>query len=174
MSHEIEHERTFLAKEFPPGLEDCEKKEIVDVMLPTKAHHPDLRIRKNGDRFEITRKYPVKEGDASVQHEHTVLITKEQYDELMDSVEGKRSRKIRHYFEQNGIRFEVDVYQDKLKGLVVVDAEFEGGHGKDDLIMPLWCLADITNELWVAGGMLVGKSYEDIEKELERFKYKKL
>ncbi len=170
----LEHERTFLAKCIPEGLERCQKKEIADTFIPTVAHHPVLRIRKNGDRFEMTKKYPVKEGDASVQHELTIPLTKKEYDELVASVKGKRARKVRHIYERDRVRFEVDVYQDALKGLVVVDAEFPDGVGKDDLKMPDFCLADVTQETAFAGGMLVGKSYADIEPTLRKYHYKKL
>ncbi|MBR9692784.1 hypothetical protein GOV07_02515, partial [Candidatus Woesearchaeota archaeon] len=90
MSHEIEHERTFLAKELPAGLEKCEHKEIADIFLPTDSKHPVLRIRKKGDKYEITKKYPVDEGDKSIQHEFTTPLTKEEYDELAAGVKGKR------------------------------------------------------------------------------------
>ena len=40
--------------------------------------------------------------------------------------------------------------------------------------MPDFCLADVTQEKFIAGGMICGKSYEDIEKELKRFNYVKL
>jgi len=123
VTHEIEYELTFLAKELPPGLDDCPREEIVDIFLPTTSRHPVLRIRKRGEECKITKKYPVKEGDSSVMHEFTTPLTKEEYDELAASVTGKRFRKIRYRYEEDGVAYEVDVYQDALQGLVVVDAE---------------------------------------------------
>jgi len=174
VTHEIEHERTFLAKELPPGLEECPHEEIVDIFLPTTSAHPVLRIRKRGEEYKITKKYPVKEGDSSVMHEFTTPLSKEEYDELAASVTGKRFRKIRCRYEEGGVTFEIDVYQDALKGLVVVDAEFPDGVGKEELVMPSWCLADVTQEAWVAGGMLCGKRYEDVKEELKRHGYQRL
>lgn len=169
----MEYERTFLAKELPQGIDECEKTEIVDIFLPTTARHPVLRLRKRGEKLRMTKKYPDGD-DHSVQHEHTIPLTPEEYDELVASVKGKRFRKVRHYYEENGTTFEVDVYKDVLQGLVVVDAEFENGVGKEELVMPSWCLADVTQEEFIAGGMLCGKRYEDIEQELEKFGYRKL
>jgi hypothetical protein len=40
--------------------------------------------------------------------------------------------------------------------------------------MPDFCLTDITREEFVAGGMLCGKKYEDIDNELKRFGYERL
>ena len=61
-----------------------------------------------------------------------------------------------------------------LKGLVVIDFEFETIEEKDAFKMPEFCLVDITQEVFIAGGMVCGKKYEDIENELKRFNYNKL
>ena len=63
-----------------------------------------------------------------------------------------------------------------------IDAEYEHGHAgytgtiaeKDSFVMPEFCLVDVTQEKFGAGGMLAGKSYEDIEQHLKRFGYVKL
>jgi adenylate cyclase len=174
MSHDIEHERTFLARSLPSGLHECEKMEIVDVFLPTASFHPVLRLRKRGEKYRITKKYPVEEGDSSVMHEFTIPLDKEEYEELFQSVKGKRFRKIRHYLKEGDVTYEIDIYQDNLHGLVVVDVEFPEGTGKEEMVMPSWCLADVTQEEFVAGGMLCGKRYEDIAPQLEKFGYKRL
>ena len=61
----IEREKTFLAKYIPDGLGDAKKKELVDIYLPPDARHPHLRIRKNGESYEITKKVQIESGDAS-------------------------------------------------------------------------------------------------------------
>ncbi|MEK6905851.1 MAG: hypothetical protein AABX24_05615 [Nanoarchaeota archaeon] len=40
--------------------------------------------------------------------------------------------------------------------------------------MPNFCLAEVTQEDFIAGGMICGKTYEDIEDDLRKFKYNKL
>ena len=167
-----ELERTYLAKYIPEGLEKCEKKEIIDIYIPKIKEHPTLRIRKNGNKFEITKKEPI-ENDSSHQEEQTIGLTEEEFNELM-KLDGKRVRKIRYFYRYKDRIAEIDVFQDKLKGLILVDFEFESKQEKDSFIMPEFCLADVTQEEFIAGGMLCGKSYEDIEKELESYQYKKL
>ena len=51
----IELEKTYLVKKLPEGLKNCEFKEIIDVYIPASSEHPTLRIRKNGDTYEITK-----------------------------------------------------------------------------------------------------------------------
>ena len=70
---------------------------------------------------------------------------------------------------------EVDVFRDGLQGLVVIDFEFATPAEKARFVAPAdVVLADITQEDFIAGGLLAGKSYADIEPELARFDYQRL
>lgn len=169
----IELEKTYLVKKLPENLKDCEFKEIIDVYIPKSSEHSKLRLRKNGDKFEMTKKEPVDDKDSSHQKEQTIILTKTEFDAL-NELEGKRVRKIRYCYNYNNQIAEVDMFQDLLKGLVVVDFEFEIMEEKDNFKMPDFCLADVTQELFIAGGVICGKCYKDIEDDLDRFNYKKL
>ena len=170
---EIELEKTYLLKEIPAGLAECKHKELLDIYIPISSIHPILRIRKKGDDFEITKKFPVQEEDASHQIEHTIKISKEEFNEL-SKIPSKKVRKIRYYYLHNDNLGEFDVFQDELEGLILVDFEFKTIAEKAAFTIPDFCLTDATQKEFVAGGMLCGKNYTDIEKELEEFGYKKL
>ena len=169
----IELERTYLAKKLPKKLRSCKSKEIIDVYIPKSSKHPKLRLRKNGDKYELTKKEPVNDGDASHQKEQTIALTEAEFNTLT-KLDGKRIHKIRYFYDFNGRIAEFDVFQDALKGLVVIDFEFANVEEKDNFEMPDFCLIDVTQEVFIAGGMICGKSYEDIEDELTKFKYSKL
>ena len=169
----IELERTYLAKYLPQGLSNCKSKEIIDIYIPKSSVHPTLRIRKNGSKYEITKKEPVKGNDSSHQREQTIILTESEFIELTH-LEGKKVHKVRYCYDYNGRTAEIDVFQGPLKGLVVVDFEFEKIGEKNSFEMPDFCLADVTQEKFIAGGMLCGKSYEDIEDDLKRFNYSEL
>ena len=169
----IELEKTYLIKYLPEGLANCKHKEILDIYLPTEARHPTLRIRKNGNKYEITKKEPLA-NDPSEMNEETTTLTKEEFDELNKSVNGKRIRKLRYYYPHHGRIAEVDVFQDLLKGLIVVDFEFQKVEEKNSFQIPEFCLIDITQEEFIAGGMVCGKSYNDIEENLRILNYKKI
>ena len=79
---EIELERTFLLKDIPAGLRKCKSIEIIDIYIPKSVRHPVLRIRKKGDVFEITKKYPLVGKDSSEQGEHSISLTKEEFEGL--------------------------------------------------------------------------------------------
>ena len=162
----IELEKTFLAKDVP-DLSRCTHKEIIDVYIPKNSLHPVLRIRKNGFKYEITKKQPIA-GDASEQSEETIKLTKDEFDALC-SVDGKQVRKIRYYYPYKGKTLEIDVFQDELKGLILVDAEFNSVEEKNSFEMPEFCIADVTNEEAIAGGMLCGKKLSDVLPYLEKY-----
>jgi len=170
---EIELEKTYLVKEIPQGLFDCKFKEIFDIYVPKSYPHPTLRIRKKGDKYEITKKSPIKEGDSSEQHEHTISLTEEEF-ESFKMVAGKPVRKYRYYYNHQGVQAEFDVFKDDLEGLMLVDFEFKEVADKNNFDMPDFCLADVTQDEAFAGGMLCGKKYSDILPILKKYNYKKL
>ena len=96
-----ELERTYLLKEFPKGFDTAPFKEMLDIYIPASSPHPHLRIRKSGTKYEITNKQPVVEGDSSRQHELTIPLTKDEYEDLA-AVPGKRVGKTRYYFTEDG------------------------------------------------------------------------
>ena len=171
----LEYERTFLAKQIPEGLKACKSKELIDIYIPKVIEiHAPIRIRKNGEKYEITKKTTVVEGDHSVKNEQTIDLLKHEFDKLEKEISGRRVRKMRYLYPVNGKTAEVDVFMEALTGLILIDFEFATIEEKDAFKMPFFCLADVTQEEFVAGGMLCGKRYADLEKDLARYSYQKL
>jgi len=168
----IEYELTYLAK-YLPDLSNSKHKEIIDIYFPESKRHPDLRLRKNGDKYEMTKKCPTNDEDSSVQLEQTIILEKEEF-EALSKVSKRIVRKIRYYYSYKDKIAEIDVFQDNLKGLVLVDVEFSDETEKAKFKTPNFCLVEITQEEFIAGGMLSGKSYSDIEQNLKKYNYKKL
>ena len=175
MTKEIEREYTFLLNELPSGLEDFPSVIIEDNYIPVGEEHPVLRIRRKGERYEITKKYPMdvgedgEGGDASRQVEHTIPLSKVEYEGL-NGYDGKRFVKRRFYYESGGVKSDIDVYLGALKGLATADFEFENDAEMTAFVKPDFTGEDVSHELMLAGGMLCGKSYEDIRAVL-RDKY---
>ncbi len=169
-----EFELTYLAKkDIISKLKKATFKKMVDIYIPTTSKHPTLRIRKSGNKYEITKKQPIKQGDASHQLEVTIPLTEKEYYEL-NRIKGKRVYKNRFLYKENEYLYEIDVFQKDLKGLILVDIEFKSNNEKSMFRQPSWVLADVTQEDFIAGGMLCGKSYEDISNKLKKFGYSKL
>ncbi len=168
----IELERTFLAKSLPKGLEQCKKFEMHDIYVPNETGHATLRIRKKGKKFEITRKEP-QENDPSEMIETTIPITEKEFD-VLKKINGYATRKNRYECPVGNRIAEIDVFLDDLSGLVLIDFEFENTEEKKRFTKPEICLSDVTNEAFIAGGMLCGKKYSDIAEKLANFGYKKI
>ena len=171
MNQELELELTFLAKASPENIRTATPIHIVDIYIPDTPGHAHLRLRKKGKKYEITKKMPVINGDASEQIEQTIPLTKEEFVAL-SSCSKKRVVKNRYNVEIKGKMAEVDIFAEELAGLVLIDFEFDTAEDKSDFKMPTIALADVTQEEFIAGGMLAGKTYSDIAPELERFGYK--
>jgi adenylate cyclase len=172
MANEIELERTYLVKFLPRGIESCESREMLDIYVPASARHPVLRIRKAGEKTVITKKQPVGD-DASTQLEQTIPLDEGEFAEL-STIAGKRVRKTRYLYGYEGRTAEIDVFRDGLAGLVLADFEFKDAEEMARFGMPEFCLAEVTHEEFLAGGMLCGKGYADIEGELERYNYARI
>jgi CYTH domain-containing protein len=170
---EIELEKTYLAKNLPDELHTFPSKEVKDIYVPKELEHPTLRIRRRGDKYEITKKQPIEGKDSSEQYEHTILLTKDEFSAL-EQISGKTVRKIRYKYPYKGVQAEIDVFQDDLLGLVLVDFEFKEVSEKNKFEIPEFCLVDITQDDFFAGGMLCGKKYSDIENHLNELGYKKI
>ncbi len=167
-----EIERTFLAK-YLPDLSNCKSKEIIDIYIPKSDAHPKMRIRKDGDKFIITKKVPLQNSDASVFKEQNIFLTEEEFAALA-ALDGKEVHKIRYEYFHKGKKAEIDVFRGSLSGLVLVDFEFDSEEEKNAFEIPDFCLAEVTQEEFTAGGMLCGKSFGDIKDKLERFGYRRV
>ena len=168
-----ELELTYLIKNIPAGLLNSPSKIIVDHYIPLESNHPTLRLRKNGERMELTKKEPLDENDAGHQLEETIPLTVDEY-EAISKIPAKKVSKTRYYYPYQGRTVEVDVFDEAFSGLVLVDVEFEKQTDKDEFGMPEFCLVEVTQDKSLAGGMLAGKSFADIQEHLAEIGYTKI
>ena len=78
MSSSLEIEKTYLAKYIPTGLYGCKSKKIIDIYIP-ESGISTLRLRQSGDRYELTKKVSVLEGDASQHTEYTIPLSENEF-----------------------------------------------------------------------------------------------
>lgn len=169
----LELERTFLARSLPDDLRSHPHKRIVDLYVKNGTDHCDLRIRQNGDCYEITRKRPVEGTDSSRQEEQTIALEKIEFEGL-SRADVRRVEKTRYDYPHHELIAEFDIFEGALAGLVLIDFEFESEEAMRAFTPADFCLADVTQDASVAGGVLAGKSYEDLTPDLEKYQYQKL
>lgn len=170
---EIELELTYLAKKIPEAINSAKPERLLDIYVPESADRPYIRLRQKGGRYEITKKKPVNDNDSSVQTEQTIPLEREEF-EALSTASSRKVSKDRYRIETVSGPAEVDVFVSELSGLVLIDFEFDSPEDKEKFQPPDFCLAEVTQELFVAGGQLAGRTYKDIESELQRFNYKPL
>lgn len=162
----LENELSFLVKKLPKDLNQHPKKEIKQGYFSDMPS--PLRIRESEEKYELTKKVPLKEGDASRYDEVNVPIKKEEFKRLW-SVCKKSLSKTRYYYPVKNLKAEIDIYHGKLEGLVTAEVEFPDEESRKKFIPPKWFGDDITQEEWSANSELSELTYEQV-KDLIRSK----
>lgn len=137
-----EIERKFLVKSLPENLEQYSSKEITQGYIAVSEDGTEIRLRKKGDKHFQT----VKSGGGKVRTEVEIEITKEQFDSLWGTTEGKRIEKIRYVIPHEGAKIELDVYHGKLEGLTTVEVEFDSVEASDGFDPPEWFGREVTED----------------------------
>lgn len=169
---DLEPERTYLIKELPEKVARLKPVEIQDVYFPLEAAHPTLRLRKRGERYEMTKKTCLHGLDSSEQQEDTIKLTAAEFNALANAP-GKQLSKHRYTYRVGNVTVDIDVFLGDLTGLVLVDFEFASVADKNSFVPPDWCLAEVTQDAAIAGGKLAGKRYQDIAETLTKYQYQK-
>ena len=171
---EIELELTFLAKAIPSEIASVAPVRLVDIYIPDGVEHPELRLRQKGNAYEITKKVPLDGIDFSQHNEFTIPLSQREYQALAATSQ-RIVEKDRYQVQIGGYPAEVDVFAGALTGLVLIDFEFSSYESKANFLPPSdICLNDVTQLEWLAGGVLAGKSYDDIAANLTQIGYTKI
>jgi len=173
MSQEIEIEKTYLAKFLPKGLNKCESRKMLDIYLPKHSKHAKLRVRQSGTNYVITKKSAVSKNNASTHLEESISITFEEF-KAFSRISANRISKTRYFYPYQNKIAEIDIFSGKLKGLVLIDFEFKSQKDLENFVMPDFCLADVTEEEVIAGGVLSHNTISSISQVLKKFSYKRI
>lgn len=172
MSEELEIERTFLVKYLPENLKQFKSKKLVDIYIPRKTGHAAIRIRQQGDKFLITKK--TRAGSANELKEETIVITEEDFNIFKSMQKAGTIEKTRYYYPYKNHIVEIDIFDGRHKGLVLAEIEFNSMEELNSSTIPDFCLADVTENEFVAGGLLCNISYNSLEPKLKEFGYEKI
>jgi len=85
---------------------------------------------------------------------------------LFDSLAGYRLRKVRHYHNDRGRVFSIDVFEGELEGLVLCETE---AGGLDELMAiepPAYVEREVTEDLFFTGGNLCRITHADLLRRL--------
>lgn len=169
----LEIEKRYLAKYLPEDLQSYPSHYLEDIYLSFDETTWFLRLRRQDDRYMITKKSLVNPQDYSSMYEDTIDLSSHEYT-LLSWVQGRRLTKRRYNYILDDVTYEIAIFDGDLAWFVLIDVEFDNSEMFGAFKKPDFCGEDITNELRVIGHMLAGKKYMDIAGELSRFDYEPL
>ena len=155
-------EVTYLCKELPKNLEKVQHEKIEQGYLSNK---PDpLRFRKKGNIYSVTRKIIIVPGDLSFRDYISIETHKEEFEKIWPLMI-KTLKKTRYYFSQKmgGSEIRIDVFEDDLKGLVLIELIFANEDEMRNFQKPKWFGADITATAELTNPSVAGQKYKDLE-----------
>jgi len=168
---EVEMELAFLPTKLPDEIMGVEPKRVTDIYFSDDSDLlTKLRLRQKGSTFEMTKKVVLDPADPSVQQEYNIPLTESEFLKL-SKVEGREVVKDRYVVDVDGHQAEIDIFRGHLAGFGLVEFEFSSEEDKAAFVAPDFCGAEVTQEDFIAGAYLAGKSYDDISPELTRYGY---
>lgn len=134
----MEIERKYLINSLPERLDQYESKQIEQGYLCT---NPVVRIRRSNENYILTYK---GEG-LMVREEYNLPLTKEGYEHMRQKVDGILIKKTRYLIPlTDRLTIELDIFSDKLEGLLLAEVEFETEEEANSFIPPAWFGEDVT------------------------------
>jgi CYTH domain-containing protein len=166
----VERERRYLLRDLPEGLSRADHHlQITDNYITGTR----LRIRKVRDPktnkwvVKFTQKFAPNPDDLSrTIITNTYLSAIEA--ETLSMFDANEIRKNRYEFEFEGRTFSIDMFLGRLFGLVLAETGFESDDELDKFTLPIFAVADVTNNELFTGGRLSELTLADIQTEIER------
>lgn len=139
-NNNLEIERKYLVGTLPANLTEYKSYKIEQAYISRK---PTIRIRKRDNEYFLT----VKGKGKISKIEYELNITKEEYENLLEKIDGKIIKKTRYIIPiHNNLIAELDVFEDYLDGLIFAEVEFDNKKMCDDFIKPDWFGKDVSLE----------------------------
>ena len=84
--------------------------------------------------------------DSTVRNEIELDISKEAFSILMARDDVNKISKNRYIINEGNNKFEIDVFEGKLKGLACLEVEFTSKEEADKFVVPSWITKEVTND----------------------------
>jgi len=140
----LEIERKFLLdlEKVPYDFSKLDKKAIEQGYI---IYKPEIRIRSVSNQdFFMTIKGNTD--DAVARKEIELKISKDAYFELMARDDVHKISKNRYIVNEGNNKFEIDVFEGKLKGLACLEVEFSSKEEAEKFVAPSWITKEVTDD----------------------------
>lgn len=145
MASGTEIERKFLVDAPPAALADWTATRIEQGYLAI-TDDAEVRIRRRGGVAGAAT-LTVKSAPGRTRAEEEVPLTADAFERLWPLTEGRRISKVRHVLEHApGVVLELDVYEERLAGLLTLEVEFADEAAADAWRPPDWVADEVTGD----------------------------
>ncbi len=136
----MEIERKFIPKDLPKNLNNYKHLKIEQAYLNTA---PVVRIRKQDEEYFLT----YKGGGMMAREEYNLPLNETSYNHLLKKADGNVITKTRFLIPiHDGLTAELDIFEGKFAGMLLVEVEFESLEQADNFVPPDWFGKDVTND----------------------------
>jgi CYTH domain-containing protein len=143
MPSAVEIERKFLVEQLPADLDTHPSAQIDQGYIAITDDGVEVRVRRYGSRSFLT----IKSGGGEVRLEEEIEIEDRRFRSLWPLTEGRRISKRRYLIPAApGVTVEFDVYDGRLKGLLIAEVEFDSEAAAAAFTPPGWLGRDVTHE----------------------------
>ena len=158
----IEFERRFLLDRFPDNADVAAIRHICDRYIDGTALRLREQTHQNGPTlFKLTQKIAARAPGSQQGFITTMYIGEEEF-RILAQLSGKELRKTRYSVPPFGI----DVFEGRLQGLILAEAEFDSAAEAARLVLPAFLVQEVTGDDRFTGGRLINASRADIQRWL--------
>jgi CYTH domain-containing protein len=154
----VERERRFLLAGPPDGSVVTASRVITDRYLTgTRLRLRRVELAGGGCQWKLTQKIPAP-GAGAVQGLITnTYLSQDEFD-VLSALPAAVLTKTRYSLSEVG----VDVFEGRLAGLVLAEAEFDSDEEAASFVPPVGCVAEVTDDGRFTGGSLVRAARADL------------
>ena len=151
-NEDLEIEKKYLVNNLAQVMQnvDLDNVKKIEIEQGYISSNPTIRIRKYNNEYCITYKARTKSGvsdDVIVNREIELPLTKESYEHMLSKIDYNLVSKTRYKIDlEDGLVAELDVFHGKLKGLVMVEVEFDSVDKANAFKKPIWFGEDVSSE----------------------------
>lgn len=137
-----EIERKFIIRTIPFSLDKYPYEDIRQGYLTTSVDGSEVRVRQKGGQYFLT----VKKGSGLKRQETEIAISQSQFQELYKATADQHVEKKRHIIQDEDRVIELDIFEGKLKGLMVAEVEFKSINDSRTYRAPSWFGREVTED----------------------------
>ena len=139
---DVEIERKYVLPAAPAELERFPGERIQQGYVAIADDGVEVRVRRRADKTFLT----IKSGPGEIRVEEELSIDERRFEALWPLTDGRRVSKTRHLVPLGDLTVEVDVYEDRLAGLITAEVEFPSPEDSARFVAPEWLGREVTND----------------------------